>query len=112
LKDYLINELQINFDESLRQVEWLSVPDAYTRMKILVSSLANNLGSSIGNRITFEDKTHVGIKITHTLLASLAGLSRETVTMQINRLITEGYLSRQENALVVEKLDALTADSL
>lgn len=107
MKDYVIQDFKIFFEELIKQVEWLSIPDAYTRIKAIMHSLAERIGQQSHGDLTLDNKANLEIKITHHLIASFTGLSRETVTIQINKLISEGYLARKNNTLVIQDMAGL-----
>jgi CRP-like cAMP-binding protein len=106
-KDQIIRDYQIIFEEVLRQIEWLSVPDAYTRIKLVLYSLGQKIGFAEKNKSGHERTTKIELKITHHIIASFAGLSRESVSIQVNKLVTEEYLSRKNNAIVINNLEEL-----
>lgn len=107
VKDRIIQDLMIFFTESLKQVEWLSIPDAYTRIKVMLYTFAQRTVNDNSNK---EEKLTLDFKFTHQLIASFTGLTRETVTIQINKLISKGYISRRDNTIVLEDISGFTAD--
>ena len=60
--------------------------DARTKIISLIYSLADEFG------VKKNDKTLIKFKMTHKLMASLTGLTRETVTLQMIKLQKEGLI--------------------
>lgn len=109
VKDRIIEDLMIFFTESLKQVEWLSIPDAYTRIKVMLYTFAQR---SANGKTDKNDKLTLDFKFTHQLIASFTGLTRETVTIQINKLISQGYISRKDSSIVFENINGFAADTI
>ena len=107
IKDRIIRDLTIFFTESLKQVEWLSIPDSYTRIKVMLYMLAQRTvkEGSMGDK-----KLRLDFKLTHQLIASFTGLTRETVTIQINKLVSQGFITREENTIVFEDAEGLASE--
>lgn len=107
---FIVRDFSFRASEAIKQIEWLSIPDAYTRIKALFYNAAEKIGEINENKAFIKQNHHGDFKLTHHLLASYTGLSRETVTIQINRLIEEGYLKKCEDGLVIEDLARLKKD--
>jgi CRP-like cAMP-binding protein len=110
VKKHSHSDMQIFFEEALRQVEWLSIPDAYTRIKVAIYTLAQRIGTKDKDKLLLVKDSNPEIRMTHHIIASFTGLTRETVTVQINKLIAEKFISRHGNMLVIENLEGLVAD--
>lgn len=91
---------RISLGELLTQIEWLSIPDSYSRVKMFIYSISMSIGKKFSGGILL-DKSSVCPKITHQLVASMTGLSRETVTIQLNKLLQEGYLVRSNKTNII-----------
>lgn len=108
IKDHIIRDLSVYFGGLIKQVEWLSIPDAYTRIKAVLYTIA--LRASKIEHEKVDKGMKLTLRITHQLLASFTGLTRETVTIQINKLASQGYISRKDNAIIIEDLEGLVED--
>jgi CRP/FNR family cyclic AMP-dependent transcriptional regulator len=84
------------------QIELLKSGDAYFK----IASAIHNLGKEAG-----EDKknyTVIGFRVTHQMIANLTGLTRETVTVQLNKLREKGLIGYEDNVLKINDIAKLT----
>lgn len=109
VKDEMINELKLRFEEVSYQIEWLSIPDSYTRIKAVLYHLARLVGVEKDSKVYIYSPDS-SVRFTHHLFASMAGLSRETVTIQINKLFAEGYIARENGSFVIQRIADLRND--
>lgn len=75
--------------------------DAYSKVASLIYSLAGEFGVVKGKTIT------VKFKITHKLIATLTGLTRETVTLQMLKLEKDGLIDNKRRQIVVQDMKVL-----
>lgn len=97
----LFKEVLTCFMEITNNAQKLISGDAYEKVARLIIYLARRFGEE-------EDKT-VKIKFftTHKMIASITGLTRETVTIQILRLEKEGYIVNKGKRIVVKNIDKM-----
>jgi CRP-like cAMP-binding protein len=107
IKDIIIIDLLAVLEETFSQIEWLAIPDAYTRIKLVLYALCRDNKYTTSND---KDET-CSLKITQNELANLSGLTRETVSKQISRLIAEEYLCRDDSHIIIHTLEELVKDS-
>lgn len=69
--------------------------DARTKILGLIYSLADEFGVKKGEKVV------VRFKVTHKTMASLTGLTRETVTLQMIKLQKEGLIDNEKREIVV-----------
>jgi len=69
--------------------------DAYTKVAALINSMGEEFGVVKGKRITIK------FKITHKLIASLTGLTRETVTLQMLKLEKDGMIDNDRRQIII-----------
>jgi CRP-like cAMP-binding protein len=105
--EIIIKQMMMLFSESVKQVEWLSIPDANTRLKLMLHTFA--LVQREYKKQHNQDG-QIAMKLTHHLLASFSGLTRETVTIQLKKLMEQGYISRLEGVIIIENTDKLIKD--
>jgi len=75
--------------------------DAYTKVAGLIYSLAGEFGVTKNKEVTIK------FKITHKLIATLTGLTRETVTLQMLKLEKDGLIDNDRRQIVVLDMKAL-----
>ena len=75
--------------------------DAYTKVAGLIYSLAGEYGISKNKQVTIK------FKITHKLIATLTGLTRETVTLQMLKLEKDGLIDNDRRQIVVQDMKVL-----
>jgi len=83
------------------KTEELVLADSYTKVMILLSDLANNFGKRSGNEILID------FNIPHRVMASITGLTRETVTLQILKMQKKGILENKKRTVVIKDLSKL-----
>ena len=69
--------------------------DAQSKVLGLIYSLADEFGVKKGEKVVIK------FKITHKLIASLTGLTRETVTLQMLKLQKMGLIGNEKREIVV-----------
>ncbi|KKQ50244.1 MAG: Transcriptional regulator, Crp/Fnr family [Candidatus Shapirobacteria bacterium GW2011_GWE1_38_10] len=75
--------------------------DAYTKVAGLIYSLASEYGVAKNKEVMIK------FKITHKLIASLTGLTRETVTLQMLKLEKDGLIDNFRRQIVVMDMKVL-----
>ncbi len=86
----------------LVKVESLLLHDAYKR----VVSLLCYLGESFSEHFTQGD-VRINLSVTHYLLSTWVGLTRETVSRQIEKLEKKGLIINKDNIITIKNLDFL-----
>lgn len=69
--------------------------DAYTKVAALINSISEEYGVVSGKKISIK------FKVTHKLIASLTGLTRETVTLQMLKLEKDGLIDNDKREIVI-----------
>lgn len=75
--------------------------DAYTKVAGLIYSMASEYGVTKGKSVTIK------FKITHKQIASLTGLTRETVTLQMLKLEKDDLIDNDRRQIVVQDMKVL-----
>lgn len=83
------------------QLEKLIFSEAYEKVAILIEDFAKKFGKRDDNKITMETN------IPHRVLASISGLTRETVTLQILKLQKENILKAKSRNIVINDINKL-----
>ncbi len=84
--DNLLNLFCIRFRENLDSIKMLNMNNATQRVEMLFIKLVHQYGEEDAEGITLR------IKLTHSDIANMAGLTRETVTRIMNRWHREGRI--------------------
>lgn len=99
--DEVANSFLTKFIDMTVYMSQLISGDAYSKVAGLIHSLAEEFGS-VKNK-----KTTIKFKITHKMIASLTGLTRETVTLQMLKLEKDGLIDNYRRQIVVEDMKKL-----
>ena len=86
----------------LVKVESLLLHDAYKR----VISILSYLGERFSEKLP-DGSVRINLSITHYLLSTWVGLTRETVSRQIEKLEKEGWIISKDNTITIKNIDAL-----
>lgn len=101
----LLFELSTNmlngFQELLESIEFLVSGNAYSKVASALLLLSHRFGNRENNQITLD------INPTHRELGTLTGVTRETVSVQIERLVKEGIITQNRQGITVNDWDAL-----
>jgi CRP-like cAMP-binding protein len=101
LYDKLTKVMLTDFIDLTNNVSQLIFGDAYTKIAGLVYSMSEKFGE------TKNKDTTIGFNTPHRMLASMTGLTRETVTLQLLRLQKEGFLYSKGRKIVVRDMNKL-----
>lgn len=85
----------------LKRLEQLIAEDAYTKTVLLLLYLSQNLGEKK------DGKVMLPIPVTHREISAWIGTTRETASLQVERLKRAGLIRYQHRMLVVPSLSAL-----
>lgn len=77
------------------------VGDATSKVAGLVCMVAKEIGEVSGSEILINFNTP------HRVLASMAGLTRETVTLQILKMQKQGYLLNKKRKMVIKNIEKI-----
>lgn len=100
----VIGNVMLAFIDLMEQTGSLLSGDAYNKVAAMVLSLSNRTEKEGGNYAKID------FGITHKLIASLTGLTRETVTLQMLKLEKEGLIvNKSKKVTVVNKKGLLKA---
>ncbi|MDP4009952.1 MAG: Crp/Fnr family transcriptional regulator [Candidatus Shapirobacteria bacterium] len=101
LFDKLSRTMWSEFMELTDSMQQLVFGDAYTKIAGLIYSMSNKFGEPNRKGVTINFNTP------HRMIASMTGLTRETVTLQILKLQKEGYISAVGRRIAVKNLEKL-----
>lgn len=69
--------------------------NAYIKIASLINSIANEAGKIKGNEV------RISLNVPHRIMASMTGLTRETVTLQILKMQKDGYLKTKGRNIII-----------
>ncbi|MFW5703647.1 MAG: Crp/Fnr family transcriptional regulator [Patescibacteria group bacterium] len=101
----LVTRIMDGLKKVLSNLEHMTTGDSHKKICGLLVSFATEYGVTADNGITIELQT------THNLIASLTGLTRETVTTRIDKLVKSGLISRQNKTITVHDIDRLRKEA-
>jgi CRP-like cAMP-binding protein len=99
----LSKALSQKHEAALRQLDLLSFSSAAERIGRLLASLARDHGLGDG------PKVEIDLDLTHQDIAAMLGVSRESVTIVLNRLKAKGAVAYRGDHLVVDRDHLLSA---
>lgn len=95
--------LSVKLEAALRQLDLLAFSSAAERIGRLLAALAREHGIGEG------PKVEIDLDLTHQDIAAMLGVSRESVTIVLNRLKSSGAVAYREEHLVVDRDRLLSA---
>lgn len=88
-------------NNKLRKLESRIFDNAYKQLIFVLTELAGTLGDKESNKVIIK------YWFTHQDLATIAGLSRERVTKQMNELVKKGLIGYKDRFIVINDLQKL-----
>lgn len=102
LKTKIMKYILSNLSDILCNYKSLVFGDARVKITTLILSLANTFGRKKDKKIEMK------FNVPHKMLASMTGLSRETVTLQMLQLQKKKIISYKGRRLIINDLQKLT----
>lgn len=93
----LVNDL-IDLSDNWQQIV---AGDAEGKVASLINLIAKEVGEEKGGEILIDFNTP------HRVMASMAGLTRETVTLQILKFQKQGYLYNKKRKMVIKNIEKI-----
>lgn len=97
----LSKRVLIGLDGISQLMQVLLFEDARSKVATIFKMLAKRFGEKQKNNIILS------IPLTHKQIASLAGLTRETTSLEIKKLENEGFISQKKHLFTINKPDEL-----
>lgn len=101
ISEDIMKTILMKFIDLTTNIEQLISGDAYKKVAGLVYALADEFGDNK------DGMRMIKFKLTHKLIASLTGLTRETVTLQMLKLEREDYLDNKRRQIFVKDMEKL-----
>jgi CRP-like cAMP-binding protein len=102
----LTTRILIGLDGILTNIQHLLSGDSYHRVVSAILLSVRRFGD-----LTNSDKVSVNIPLTHQDIADIAGITRETASIAIGKLIKTGIISHHYRKMVINSLKKLEAES-
>jgi CRP/FNR family transcriptional regulator len=102
----LMSELLKRYTESLTRIEHLVFSDAYRRVISVLIYLAQHFGEKSGNHIVVKHR------FTHQDIATLVGVARETVSIELTKLAKSELVEFVDRAMIFRDLTKLKQELL
>jgi CRP/FNR family transcriptional regulator, cyclic AMP receptor protein len=87
------------------KLEKIIFAEALAKVAILIEELAKNFGEKKGNEII------INFNVPHRVLASITGLTRETVTLQILKMQKDKILENRGRNIVIKDMKRLMTET-
>ncbi len=100
----VMNGLTLTFCDVLSRVEYLASGNAYTKVVSVLLSLAPEASKK-------TTEVSLDLPATHRIIASMTGLTRETVTLQMLKLKKRGLIAGKGRRLVIKNLTRLREEA-
>lgn len=100
-KEEIYSEVVVGLINLSLKTEELILANAYTKVKILLTDLANSFGKKTNKEVLID------FNIPHRVWASITGLTRETVTLQILKMQKQGLLKNQKRTILIKDIEKL-----
>jgi CRP/FNR family cyclic AMP-dependent transcriptional regulator len=97
----LTRRLLVGMDGLLFNIKHILSGSATSKISVIIYSLARRFGVKKG------DSVELGLNLTHQEIAHFAGLSRETTTIAINKLVKSGILEQTQRKILIRDWEGL-----
>lgn len=94
-------------DGITRMMEILLTKNAYRQVTYVMFVLAKRFG-----KLTSKNQVTIDVPLTHKLIASIAGLSRESTSQEMTKLTKKNILSKKKKLIIIKNLEKLEKESL
>lgn len=102
----IVQHILADFNELLSNIKHALAGDSYKKVVELLLSLTNKFGKKENG------ETVISLSTTHNIIASLTGLTRETVSIQMKKVQDEGLITTKAHQIVIKDLEKLKKKSL
>ena len=101
----LTSRLLVRFGGVLRRMEYLAFGNAHAKVASILLICAERFGKVVKKGVVID------VPLTHSDVAALCALSRETVSIEMKKLERDGLISYRGRRIIVNKLSLLRRDS-
>lgn len=107
--DVLINltrRILVRAGGLMERMEYLVFGNAYQKVASILYILAKRFGRREGEEVRIK------VPMTHREIAFLIGVARETVSLEIGKLVKSGIISDKNKIIIVKNIKKLIKESL
>lgn len=101
----IAGRLMIRFYRAYRRMEHLAFGNAYSKTASILFIFAQGFGKKVRKNIVIQ------LPLTHKDVASLVGLSRETASLEIEKLHKKGIIDSQGRNFVIKNMKKLEKEA-
>lgn len=102
----LTSKILVRFGGLLKRMEYLVFGNAYAKVASIITICAERFSRSEKGKVIIE------VPLTHSDLASMVGVTRETASIEIKKIEKKGLIGHQGRLIVVKNLRGLRKESL
>ncbi|OGD88124.1 hypothetical protein A2693_02565 [Candidatus Curtissbacteria bacterium RIFCSPHIGHO2_01_FULL_40_12] len=102
----LTSKILVRFGGLLKRMEYLVFGNAYAKVASIITICAERFGRREKGKVIIE------VPLTHSDLASMVGVTRETASIEIKKIEKKGLIGHQGRLIVVKNLKGLRKESL
>ena len=95
----LSNEIVMRLQELLSRIEFLALGKASKNVAFIILLLASQFGEK------HKQAVSINLPVAHKDIASMAGLARETVSLEMKKFEDEGVISYKRNNIIIKDLE-------
>ncbi len=103
--DY-VRRIAVRMDGLLNRMEYLAFGTAYAKVASILMILSDRFGQKDGYKVLVE------VPLTHSGIASLVGVTRETASIELKKLEKKGLISYKKRQILVNNIVRLKKESL
>lgn len=97
----IIEGILVRFQTALRRMQYLTFGNAAARLASILLICGRDFGIEKSNEIEIQ------IPLTHKDIASLVGVTRETVSLELKRLDKKGLITHNKKLIVIKDKESL-----
>jgi CRP/FNR family transcriptional regulator len=95
----LTQEVVIRWQELLNRMELLKLGNAFQNVAYIIGLCADQFGTKIGNEVTID------LPLAHKDIASMVGLTRETVSLEMKKMEQLGVIKYKRNNITIKDIN-------
>jgi len=102
----LTQRISVGFDGLLSNIQYLLFGSAYSRVASVLKLLSRRFGKKNGTTLT------ITLPLTHQDIANLIGVTRETTSLEMEKLVARKIISYEHQQVTVRDIAALENEAL
>ncbi len=102
----LTSKILVRLGGLLKRMEYMVFGNAYAKVASIITICADRFGRKVDSKVVIE------VPLTHSDIASMIGVTRETVSIEIKKIENKGLISYKGRLITVKNPGALRRESL